>query len=357
MDIDFRATGPERGGGNLQIWYARNGQQDVGTASVYTVGRFDGLVLVVDQYAGTGGYVRGFLNDGSTDYRAHQAVDSIAFGHCEYSYRNLGRPSRIAIKHTNTGFRVQVDGTLCFESDKIKLPLGYNFGVTAASREIADSFEVFQFITTTESHTPDVQGSNGAQQIISDQDNLPARGNSKGGFRAPVSKVVNNDIPSYSSSDLTDEPAEKYSSSSEQFADLHNRLQMMMKHVSTANRDHQHFQTETQEQHRALVGKLDSLSSSISRLSSSFQSLENKLEAIHKDVRATKNELHSSLDRQVNGLRHDVRNTEDSIFAHVQEHSIGWGKIMLVIVLSQFVSVGAYLAYKKRKASMPKKYL
>jgi mannose-binding lectin 1 len=53
VDVDFRATGPERGGGNLQVWYAKNGQNDVGTSSIYTVGRFDGLALVIDQYAGS----------------------------------------------------------------------------------------------------------------------------------------------------------------------------------------------------------------------------------------------------------------------------------------------------------------
>lgn len=53
IDIDFRATGPERGGGNLQIWYAKNGLEDVGTSSIYTVGRFDGLALTVDQYSGS----------------------------------------------------------------------------------------------------------------------------------------------------------------------------------------------------------------------------------------------------------------------------------------------------------------
>jgi lectin, mannose-binding 1 len=52
-DIDFRATGPERGGGNMQIWYAKDGQNAVGTSSIYTVGKFDGLVLVIDQYAGS----------------------------------------------------------------------------------------------------------------------------------------------------------------------------------------------------------------------------------------------------------------------------------------------------------------
>ena len=53
MDIDFRVTGPERGGGNMQIWYAKDGHNQVGTASIYTAGKFDGLVLVIDQYAGS----------------------------------------------------------------------------------------------------------------------------------------------------------------------------------------------------------------------------------------------------------------------------------------------------------------
>jgi mannose-binding lectin 1 len=50
VDVDFRATGPERGGGNLQLWYVKDGEQTVGTKSIYTVGKFDGLALVIDQY-------------------------------------------------------------------------------------------------------------------------------------------------------------------------------------------------------------------------------------------------------------------------------------------------------------------
>jgi hypothetical protein len=66
---------------------------------------------------------------------------------------------------------VSVDGTLCFESDKIKLPLGYNFGITAASAENPDSFEIMQFVTTTEQHTPDIQDPNQGQnqQYISNE--------------------------------------------------------------------------------------------------------------------------------------------------------------------------------------------
>lgn len=60
------------------------------------------------------------MNDGSTDYRNHHAVDSLAFGHCDYAYRNLGRPSIISIKHEANNFAVDVDGRQCFSSNKVR---------------------------------------------------------------------------------------------------------------------------------------------------------------------------------------------------------------------------------------------
>lgn len=68
-DIDFRATGPERGGGNLQIWYAAKGQTDVGTSSIYTAGRFDGLALVIDQYAGSVRFSTSFPESTANEFR------------------------------------------------------------------------------------------------------------------------------------------------------------------------------------------------------------------------------------------------------------------------------------------------
>ena len=52
VDFEFRATGPERGGGNLQLWYVKDGQLAVRTSSVYTVDAFDGMVLAIDTYGG-----------------------------------------------------------------------------------------------------------------------------------------------------------------------------------------------------------------------------------------------------------------------------------------------------------------
>lgn len=63
--------------------------------------------------------MRGFVNDGSVDYKTHPAVDSLAFGHCDFSYRNLGRPSTIQIRQDTHYFEVIIDHMQCFFTDKV----------------------------------------------------------------------------------------------------------------------------------------------------------------------------------------------------------------------------------------------
>lgn len=131
----------------------------------------------------------------------------------------------------------------------------------------------------------------------------------------------------------------------------------MMKHITTSNRDSYSFQSISETRHAEVMSMLATLATSVGRLTGAVQDLDKKLDAIHKDVRGTKNELHTTLERSVSGLRADVRYTEDSLMGHVKEHSMGWGKMLMIVAASQVVSVGAYLLYKRRKANHPKKYL
>ncbi|CBX95924.1 hypothetical protein LEMA_P030760.1 [Plenodomus lingam JN3] len=117
-EIDFRATGMERGAGNLQIWYVKDSQAHETPTSLYTAHKFDGLVLVIDQYEGHGGSVRGFLNDGKIDIKAHPDPDTLAFGKCDYAYRNRGELTPIKLHHADGFFEVIVDGASCFKTDK-----------------------------------------------------------------------------------------------------------------------------------------------------------------------------------------------------------------------------------------------
>ncbi|TAQ83422.1 hypothetical protein B7494_g8257 [Chlorociboria aeruginascens] len=350
-DIAFRATGPERGGGNLQIWYTNTGR-DVGTSSIYTVGRFDGLVLIVDQYVGSGGYIRGFLSDGSIDYKSHHSVDSLAFGHCEYSYRNLGRPSRLSIRQTKDSFRVDIDGKQCFESSKIKLPLGYNFGITAASAEIPDSFEVFSFVVATESHTPDAQQQN--------QQNQQAFGSTPQDQNLVQNQNQNQqtgDIPSFS--DPPEVPASEIRNSDAQFADLHNRLQAMTKHINSINREIASWQQRSNARSDKFENLLNGVSSSLNSLSklNALENMERKMDTISNDMRQMKSDLHQALDRHVAGIKGEVRATHSTLMGSVADNAVGLGKYVLVVLGSQGLLILAYLGYKRRKAMNPKKYL
>jgi mannose-binding lectin 1 len=120
-ELHFRASGMERGGGNLQLWYTKESQKNDPPNSIYTAPRFDGLVLVVDQYEGRGGSIRGFLNDGTMDIKAHTDPDTLAFGQCNYPYRNLGKFSVLKLHHANGVFEVTIDGNPCFSTDKVSL--------------------------------------------------------------------------------------------------------------------------------------------------------------------------------------------------------------------------------------------
>lgn len=119
LDFAFRASGPERGSGNIQLWYAKDGEKEVGSNSVFTVGSFDGLAILVDQYGSKGGSIRGFLNDGTKSYNAQHSVDQLAFGHCDYAYRNRGLFSHLTLRQSSDSFEVSVDGDQCFRTDKV----------------------------------------------------------------------------------------------------------------------------------------------------------------------------------------------------------------------------------------------
>lgn len=65
--------------------------------------------------------MRGFLNDGKTDYSIHHNVASLAFGHCDFTYRNQGNLSKLKIIHTFQGLKVETDGRICFETKDVSL--------------------------------------------------------------------------------------------------------------------------------------------------------------------------------------------------------------------------------------------
>ncbi|KAI9832675.1 MAG: hypothetical protein M1819_004260 [Sarea resinae] len=343
-DFEFRASGPERGGGNLQIWYEKDGESLVGTSSIYTIGQFDGLVLVVDMYGGKGGTVRGFLNDGTTDYKSHHAVDSLSFGHCEYPYRNLGRPSHVQIHQAPDFFEVLVDNQVCFRTDKVKLPAGYFFGVSAASAESPDSFEAYKFlVSTTSAFTreevrmppPIPQDYSGAALDSQQQQQL-----------------------------LTDDatPPSSYKTTDAQFADLHNRLQLMSHQMTRLYKTLDDMSARVAANHQELQRRVipavpyDQFNSIDGRV----QRIEQVLQEIRKDVAGGK-DYKDNLDKLQDALRDThanlLQSLPQSVGQIINTSSPRMGLFIFVVLVFQLGLAAAYVVYKRRRASAPKKYL
>jgi len=362
-DVEFRANGPERGAGNLNIWLVRDGSHVVGVESLYTVGKFDGLLLVIDQYGGSGGMVRGFLNDGTNDFKSNHHLDSLAFGNCYFPYRNLGRPLQVKMRHTNDKFTVEVDSHVCFESDKIRIPPGYTFGITAASADNPDSFEVFKLVVLTDdSHS---YSSTHHEQAHPDPHAQPQEmghkqetEHSSPSFQQPKMNFGRSGQVADDPFDnaIPDQDATKISSTVGQFADLHNRLQSLNHHVTSLFRvigQNHGISEQRHEETSTMIHDLKSLLSKLDKL----ESVDNRIREVETQVRALRNEMTARLRDSENSIKYHVTDKHENLADHVKAHAApGHTKLIFVIIGSQFVLVGGYIMYKRKK-SMPKKYL
>jgi len=312
--LHFRASGMERGGGNLQLWYTKDSQKDQVPASLHTAPKFDGLVLVIDQYEGRGGSVRGFLNGGNIDIKAHPDPDTLAFGQCTYAYRNLGRLSVISLKQANGVFEVKIDGNPCFSTTKVnlhpddyhpsyryratqvKLPEDYYFGISASSAENPDSFEVHKFlVSTTNAYTREepVRQPPANQQQNVDQSSQ----------RKQRETPANKDIPQM----LDDVFAASLQSQQDQFADLHYRIQIMNHQVNKIYDMLEKLTKDSNERQNSIMGRIVPMHDQVSAVMRNVEKVERTtMETLRdlesKDFKALLNQVHDSIERSHNAL-------------------------------------------------------
>ncbi|RMY97180.1 hypothetical protein D0864_04892 [Hortaea werneckii] len=352
-ELDFRASGQDLGTGNLNIWFTKEKSQ-VGLNSVYTVEQFDGLAIVIDQYGGTGGKVRGFLNDGSQNFKAQAALESLAFGHCDYSYRNLGRTSKIRIVNQN-GLGVYVDDRECFRTDRVSLPFNYFFGITAATSDNPDSFEISKFA---------VSGGGTNQQQQQQQQPIGGGGDNN---QPPLQKL---DRFPGSPEALPDRSADEIRNQNEQFADLHNRLQGMTHQVANVFAEFDQLTKRLDDKHQQVMDSVRSLQPASGGPSNFekdlLQDLKRKVDGIEKVVQQVQRDVESRDYRQhMNDLQMAVDNVKGSITDHLPD-TLGelisasapkMGMFVAIIVAVQIMLAGVYIIYKRRRNSMPKKYL
>ncbi|KAI4939061.1 uncharacterized protein J4E92_000343 [Alternaria infectoria] len=367
-ELDFRATGMERGGGNLQLWYIKDSQARETPASLYTAPKFDGLVLVIDQYEGHGGSVRGFLNDGTKDIRAHPDPDTLAFGRCDYAYRNRGELTPIKLHHAEGFLEVIVDGETCFKTNKVDLPEGYYFGVSASSAENPDSFEVHKFVvSTTNSYTreePNLSKKDyiNSQQQHQQQQNLAAQQGHEQqthkqnqGQQNYGSSTSQQNIPKM----LEDVLAGNIRSQQDQFADLHNRIQIINNRVyeiaETVTLIHKENMERWEELHRRIVPMDDRAAATIRNMEKVERTTMQILRDIeNKDYKDMMQQIHHALDRNHGHVMSSLPGMMGDV---VGSHGPSLMTFFFIAVAVQIMITGAYIVYKKRRGGAPKKYL
>jgi mannose-binding lectin 1 len=272
----------------------------------------------------------------------------------------LGRPTRLQIQQTSNNFKVTLDDVVCFASGEVKVPLGYSLGISAASSSEPDSFEVFKFVVTTESHTPEIHGGSKDAHRKPEQDEIHAPSFLSQGHPQHPDSQKREENEKWD--DLPEVDASKIALNN-QFADLHNRLQGVTKHLLTTSRDLVHYQNLAASRHQTILDLLHTLETATAGIHqlqdklSRFEHVERKVDQIAQDVRATKSDLHNALDQHISGLRLEVRDTHHSVMGTVRSGAVGVGKFVLVVLGSQALTVTAYLLYKRSKNSGGKKYL
>ncbi|KAF1925767.1 concanavalin A-like lectin/glucanase [Didymella exigua CBS 183.55] len=365
-ELDFRATGMERGGGSLQLWYVKDSQAHDKPNSLYTVPKFDGLVLVIDQYEGHGGSVRGFLNDGTKDYKSHNDPDQMAFGKCDYAYRNRGYLSSIRLQHTDRMLDVIVDGESCFKTDKVKLPQDYYFGISAASAENPDSFEVHKFIvSTTTSHTreepvrervPDTRNQQ-HQQPVQNQPHQESAQQQHAQQQhaqqnaAPKKTASSAQIPPW----IEDVLATNLKTDNDRFEDLHNRIQDMAHHVAALYTAIESIGAAAEQRHNDLLSRLAPLDDRSAHNVRLGEGTQNTVDKILRDLESKDyKESIAAMHRRLEDNHKDIPNLVQAV---VQKHGLSWVSLLAIAFAVQVMVVGAYLVYKKRRGGAPKKYL
>jgi mannose-binding lectin 1 len=320
--------------------------------------------------------IRGFLNDGSTDYSKSHNIDQLAFGHCFYSYRNLGRPSQIKFRQEAENFRVEIDGRLCFESGKIRIPAGYKFGLTAATPDNPDSWEIFKLVVMSDSLDPSSAGTAStssnqqeAQKVMPAEDKPKSEKNTKkkktedsqtsaqseGSFFVG-DESSGQEQPAFDDpydNSIVDHEAEYYTSSRSQFADLHDRLQSVNHHVSTIYRTVSKHSLIGERRHEEVSKMLHQIQQELDAL----REIKTKINELDREVKDMRKDMNNKLKTSESSLKTFLSDHHATISDSIVKAAPGHGRLIFVIVGSQLILVAGYALYKRRKGASPKKYL
>eukprot|EP00027_Filamoeba_sp_ATCC50430_P012517 CAMPEP_0168569900 /NCGR_PEP_ID=MMETSP0413-20121227/16427_1 /TAXON_ID=136452 /ORGANISM="Filamoeba nolandi, Strain NC-AS-23-1" /LENGTH=525 /DNA_ID=CAMNT_0008602473 /DNA_START=190 /DNA_END=1767 /DNA_ORIENTATION=+ len=152
VELNFRiGSTSSLGADGMAFWYTKNSKRE---GPVFgSEDNWEGLGIFFDTFdndaQGDNPYISVVLNNGHTRYQDSPDAKTIQLGGCKYFYRNYDTRVRIGYFDNTLQVlvRTQGDWTLCgiFNVD---LPMGYYFGLSAATGGLADNHDVMRFETS-----------------------------------------------------------------------------------------------------------------------------------------------------------------------------------------------------------------
>lgn len=255
-------------------------------------------------------------------------------------------------------FRVEIDGQLCFESELVDIPPGYKVGISAASAENPDSFEVFKMVVMSEHVSPsdDHQHAHDGGQ----QQQQPVDGGFFGNNEAKDPPAAGGNTAKWETTfeeDVPDAAASTFVDSASQFADLHNRILNVNHHLSYIVKNIEHQATAVEKNHAEIATQINDLKVALLSKLDKIDSMETKINNLETEIKRMKGDFSSKVSSAERAIKGVVEEKHEKLHDAVKEHaSPGHGRLIFIIVGSQLVLVAGYIVYKKKKSS-PKKYL
>lgn len=158
---------------------------------------------------------------------------------------------------------------------------------------------------------------------------------------------------------LEDVLASSIRSQADQFADLHNRIQIINNRVAEIHEMVEHMTRTNNEQYNNLMNRvvpIDDRSAAtirnVEKVERTTMEILRDLES--KDFKEMMQQIHRALENTHEGLS---RSLPEAMGVVVGKHGPSLTSFLFVAVAVQIMVTGVYLVYKKRRNGQPKKYL
>lgn len=155
MHVQFKVHGSGKNlfGDGFALWYTRERMK---MGSVFgSIDPFTGLALFLDTYSNHNGphnhnhpYISAMVSNGSLQYDHDTDGTNTQLAGCEAQFRNKEYDTYVAIRYEDEKLTVSTDiddkagWKECFAVEDVKLPIGYYFGASAATGDLADNHDI-----------------------------------------------------------------------------------------------------------------------------------------------------------------------------------------------------------------------